>query len=61
MASMARELPTWSRCSPKSPTTTESTLGWCDDQSEFEFGLDVLLDGLERRRSGRSGSQDGTG
>ncbi|WP_309135415.1 TetR/AcrR family transcriptional regulator C-terminal domain-containing protein [Cellulomonas sp.] len=25
-----------------------STLGWCDDQSEFEFGLDLLLDGLER-------------
>ena len=29
----------------------DSTLGWCDDQSEFEFGLDVLLDGLERRRA----------
>ncbi|GAB3438779.1 TetR/AcrR family transcriptional regulator C-terminal domain-containing protein [Phycicoccus ginsengisoli] len=28
----------------------EATLGWCDDQTEFEFGLDVLLDGLERRR-----------
>jgi AcrR family transcriptional regulator len=28
-----------------------STLGWCDDQSEFEFGLDLLLDGLERRRA----------
>ncbi len=26
-----------------------STLGWCDDQTEFEFGLDVLLDGLDRR------------
>ena len=25
------------------------TLGWCDDQSEFEFGLDLILDGLERR------------
>ena len=31
----------------------EATLGWCDDQTEFEFGLDVLLDGLERRRAGR--------
>jgi AcrR family transcriptional regulator len=31
-----------------------STLGWCDDQSEFEFGLDVLLDGLERRRAAGS-------
>ena len=29
----------------------DSTLGWCDDQAEFEFGLDVLLDGLERRRA----------
>jgi AcrR family transcriptional regulator len=27
-----------------------STLGWCDDQTEFEFGLDVVLDGLEHRR-----------
>ncbi len=26
-----------------------STLGWCDDQTEFEFGLDLLLDGLEHR------------
>jgi AcrR family transcriptional regulator len=25
-----------------------STLGWCDDQVEFEFGLDLLLDGFER-------------
>lgn len=25
-----------------------TTLGWCDDQFEFEFGLDLLLDGLER-------------
>ncbi|WP_353813579.1 TetR/AcrR family transcriptional regulator [Agromyces sp. SYSU T00266] len=28
----------------------ESTLGWCDDQTEFEFGLDLLLEGIERRR-----------
>jgi AcrR family transcriptional regulator len=26
------------------------TLGWCDDQYEFEFGLDLILDGLEERR-----------
>jgi len=26
----------------------EDSLGWCDDQSEFEFGLDLTLDGLER-------------
>lgn len=26
----------------------DSTLGWCDDQTEFEFGLDLILDGLAR-------------
>jgi AcrR family transcriptional regulator len=30
----------------------DTTLGWCDDQTEFEFGIDVLLDGLERRLGG---------
>ena len=29
----------------------ESTLGWCDDQFEFEFGLDLILDGLDRVRA----------
>jgi AcrR family transcriptional regulator len=33
----------------------ESTLGWCDDQSEFEFGLDLVLDGLERLRVSAAG------
>lgn len=27
-----------------------STIGWCDDQAEFEFALDLLLEGLDRRR-----------
>ncbi len=26
----------------------DETLGWCDDQTEFEFSLDLMLDGLER-------------
>lgn len=26
----------------------DPTLGWCDDQTEFEFGLDLILDGLDR-------------
>jgi AcrR family transcriptional regulator len=26
----------------------EGTLGWCDSQAEFEFTLDLLLDGLAR-------------
>jgi AcrR family transcriptional regulator len=34
----------------------ESTLGWCDDQTEFEFGLDIRLEGLERRRVAEAGS-----
>lgn len=29
----------------------ESTLGWCDDQTEFEFGLDIMLEGLARRHA----------
>jgi len=27
----------------------EAMLGWCDSQTEFEFTLDLLLDGLARR------------
>ena len=26
----------------------DSTIGWCDDQFEFEFGLDLILDGLDK-------------
>ena len=33
----------------------DSTLGWCDDQSEFEFALDLILDGLDRRAAARLG------
>lgn len=28
----------------------EDSLGWCDDETEFAFALDLLLDGLDRRR-----------
>ena len=28
----------------------DPTIGWCDSQTEFEFTLDLLLDGLERLR-----------
>lgn len=30
---------------------TDPTLGWCDSQVEFEFTLDLLLDGLDRLRA----------
>lgn len=29
----------------------DTSLGWCDDQFEFEFSLDLILDGLERVRA----------
>jgi AcrR family transcriptional regulator len=29
----------------------DPTIGWCDSQTEFEFTLDLLLDGLERMRA----------
>ena len=32
----------------------DSTLGWCDDQAEFEFGLDLILDGLDGMRQQRA-------
>lgn len=34
-------------------TNDGDVLGWCDSQAEFEFTLDLLLDGLERERSPR--------
>ncbi len=33
----------------------DPTLGWCDSQTEFEFTLDLLLDGLERARVSLAG------
>lgn len=32
-------------------TTQDANLGWCDSQAEFEFTLDLLLEGLERRHA----------
>lgn len=29
----------------------EDSLGWCDDETEFTFALDLMLDGLDRRRA----------
>lgn len=33
---------------------SETKIGWCDTQTEFEFTLDLLLDGLERLLPGGS-------
>jgi hypothetical protein len=38
----------------------DTTLGWCDDQTEFEFGLDLILDGLERARNATSSRAAGS-
>ncbi|MEU1424236.1 TetR/AcrR family transcriptional regulator C-terminal domain-containing protein [Kitasatospora sp. NPDC005751] len=35
-----------------------STVGGCDDQAEFEFALDLLLDGLERLRAAEQLTQE---
>ena len=32
----------------------DSTIGWCDDQSEFEFSINLMLSGLERLRVAES-------
>ena len=32
----------------------DTTLGWCDDQAEFEFGLDLILAGLDRLRGSQA-------
>lgn len=37
----------------------DSTLGWCDDQFEFEFGLDLILDGIERLHLGAAAPHAG--
>jgi len=37
----------------------DPTLGWCDSQVEFEFTLDLLLDGLARLRAPGSAAADG--
>jgi hypothetical protein len=36
----------------------DSTLGWRDDQAEFEFALDVILDGLDRHAANRQNHQE---
>lgn len=52
MQQMAAEVPLmFEMLSEIAHDDPESTIGWCDDQSEFEFALDILLDGLERKAS----------
>ena len=54
LAEMANELPYLvGMLSEIAHDDPGSTLGWCDDQTEFEFGLDLMLDGLERVKQSR--------
>jgi AcrR family transcriptional regulator len=51
MAAMADQLPNLvGMLSEVAHDDPDSTLGWCDDQTEFEFALDLILDGLDRMR-----------
>ena len=52
LAAMAEQLPYIMRMMQEiAHEDPESTLGYCDDQTEFEFGIDLMLDGLESLRS----------
>jgi AcrR family transcriptional regulator len=48
---MAAEYPNLAEMLKTVTHDADTTLGWCDDQFEFEFGLDLILDGLERLRA----------
>ncbi len=52
MAEMADRLPhLFGMMAEFSHDGPDSTIGWCDAQSEFEFGVDVLLEGLDLAKS----------
>jgi AcrR family transcriptional regulator len=54
MAAMAEALPhLTAMMAAEIHDAADPTLGWCDSQAEFEFTLDLLLDGLERLRGRR--------
>lgn len=55
MEAMAAELPhVVTMMAEVAHDDPDSTIGWCDDQAEFEFGLDVVLEGLEGRRQSQA-------
>jgi AcrR family transcriptional regulator len=51
LSHLAATYPHFSEIAMRGATDEDSTVGrGCDDQLEFEFGLDILLDGFERLR-----------
>lgn len=52
LSAMAAALPyTTAMVAAELHDADDPTLGWCDSQTEFEFTLGLLLDGLERARA----------
>ncbi|MDG6107871.1 TetR/AcrR family transcriptional regulator C-terminal domain-containing protein [Dactylosporangium aurantiacum] len=52
LAAMARTMPhLTAMVAAEVHAAGDPALGWCDSQVEFEFTLDLLLDGLDRLRS----------
>jgi AcrR family transcriptional regulator len=60
---MADVYPNIAKLIPVATTTHDGPVvgGGCDDQFEFEFALDLILDGLERLRVGSGGSGEDEG
>lgn len=50
VAAMSERFPTIGRVVASLAHDAASTTGWCDDQFEFELGVDIILEGLESRR-----------
>lgn len=60
MAQMAESLPhLMAMVASEFHAAEGQALSWCDSQAEFEFTLDLLLDGLDRKRA--AASENGTG
>lgn len=51
VAAMAEQVPHLAAMVAEATHGSEERLGWCDYQAEFEFGLDLILEGLERLRA----------
>ncbi len=62
LAAMAQALPHLAAMvAAEMHDAADPTLGWCDSQTEFEFTVDLLLDGLDRLHSHRSARRTGAG
>ncbi|HEY3409459.1 MAG TPA: TetR/AcrR family transcriptional regulator C-terminal domain-containing protein [Propionicimonas sp.] len=58
MARLAEQIPHLiAMAATEAHAATDPTLGWCDSQTEFEFTLDLLLEGLDRARRAAEAAQ----